>query len=219
MDFHFDLIMNIKWMKSDKSEYIDVHSEILPYSKVLQFFKTVEAEYDVLKYCNGFNEGGRFIFQIYNVEFVTELANIVNTILHKSSKEKPFLEIMSGDGKLAEFLGPLLERPLITTDSRRDAYDIAYPKGVIQCEAIDAVIKFNPSLVLLSWEPRLSSTSREIADMGVPLIWIGDPSHCGVGSGLMNVRRSRVGSQYALGRHDNFGSDKFHTDIYLFNCT
>jgi hypothetical protein len=209
--------MDNKWMKSDKSEYIDVHSELLSYSKVIRFFETIEVEFDVLKYCNGANAGGRYIFQILSQEFVEEVAQTINRVIEALGANSLLLEVMGGDGRLFELLKPRIKCNLVVTDSRRNAHDIAYPKWVIQAEALEAVREYSPGLVLMSWEPLLSSTGIEIAEMGIPLIWIGDPRHCGVDSGLMELEYKKVGSRYALGRRDRFEAKEFGTDIYLFN--
>ena len=217
MNIRFVSNMDTGWMKSDKTLYIDVHHKLLPFSQVLDLFRRIDAEFDVLKYCNGFNAGGRFIFQILSQEFIEELAGIINNSIEDSRGKGPILEIMGGDGKLSEFLRPRVHGELIATDSKRDAHDIAYPKWVIKEDAMDAVRRFTPAIALMSWEPLLSSVGYDIVEMGLPLIWIGDPEYCAAESGLLRMHHERTRSRYALGRRDDFSSDEFRTDIYLFN--
>lgn len=211
--------MPLEWTRDRNSEFIDVHKELLPYSKVRTLLRTVHDEFDVLKYCNGANSGGRFIFQILCKEFVEQLTDIINQAIGTSEETGILLEVMGGDGKLSEFLKPKVHWKIVVTDSKRDAHDIAYPKWIIKEDAMDAVRKYTPSIVIISWEPLLSSVGFEIVEMGVPLIWIGDPKYCGVDSGLLKVTHERVRSKYALGRRDDFGIGDYGTDIYLFNWT
>ncbi|MFX0107192.1 MAG: hypothetical protein ACFE7R_02820 [Candidatus Hodarchaeota archaeon] len=209
--------MGTGWTRASSEEYIDIHKELLSYRVVLSFFELIEREFDVQRYCNGANAGGRYVFQIFNREFVVQLARVINNTLEVNPQNGPILEVMCGDGKLTEFLSPLIERRIITTDSKRDARDIAYPKWVETMDAHDAVNKYSPSIVLLSWEPMLSSIGLEIAELGIPLIWIGDPARCGVKSGILDHVHIPLKSPYALGRHDKFISRDFRTGAFLFN--
>lgn len=209
--------MGNSWTQSPSSEYIDVHEKLLPYQRVLEFFEKVEAEYDVLQYCNGANERGRWIFQIYSNEFVNELADVLNNLQSVCNPHGTILEVMSGDGKLTEFLKPLVESKVIATDARKGSYGIAYPKWVENLDAIEAVSTYRPDVVVMAWEPFYSSVGLEIAETGSPLIWIGDRRHSAIYSGLFEKNHIRVNSKYALGRHDSFSARNFETDVYLFN--
>jgi hypothetical protein len=106
---------------------------------------------------------------------------------------------------------------IIATDSRDYWYDIAYPDWVLQYDAMDALVKFNPSLVILSWEPLYSDVGYKIAKEGYPLLWIGDPERCAPSSGVLDETHVKMDSDYAIGRHDSIINNVFNTDVYLFN--
>jgi len=204
-------------MRAKTSQYIDIHGELYPYDKVLSFFETVESEFDVLRYCSGANAAARWIFQVYNREFIQELADLINEALAILGDSKPVLEVMGGDGRLSEFLKAQVGSEIICTDSRQGGYDIAYPKWVLQLSALESVERFHPSLVIISWEPFFSTAGQNIVDMGVPTVWIGDREHCAVHSEMFSSPHIRMNSEFALGRKDSFISGEFKTDIYLFN--
>ncbi|MFW9794851.1 MAG: hypothetical protein ACFFEE_11140, partial [Candidatus Thorarchaeota archaeon] len=145
-----------------QGEYLDIHNKLLPYAVVHLFFQGLEKKGDVKSYCNGANVAGRWIFQIFNREFVEELAQILNRALGRRKKKPPVLEVMSGDGRLTEFLQPLIKRQCIATDSKDGRYNIEYPKWVEKLDAIEAVDKYSPSFVIMCWEPYLSLTGIEI---------------------------------------------------------
>ncbi|MFX1264185.1 MAG: hypothetical protein ACFFH0_02310 [Promethearchaeota archaeon] len=183
----------------------------------MSFFETVEEEFDVMKYCSGANATGRWIFQIYSREFIQQLADAINEALTTLGNSKPLLEIMGGDGKLSEFLEAKVSSEIICTDSRQGGYDIAYPKWVLQMSALDSLEQFDPSVVIMSWEPFYSTVGGEIAESGLPIVWIGDRNHCAVHSEMFNKPHIKMNSEFALGRKDSFSRREFNTDIYLFN--
>lgn len=205
------------WTRAESSEYIDIHEELLPFELILEFFEQVESEDDVLRYCNGANEGGRWIFQIYSIEFMDQVADLLNEFYIGRNQAGTVLEVMSGDGKLSEFLRPRIRSEIISTDGRIGNYGIAYPKWVENLDAFEALREYEPDIVILSWEPFYSSVGLEIVETGVPTIWIGDRRHSAVHSDLFERSHVRVRSRYALGRHDSFSNHQFETDIYLFN--
>ncbi|MFW9966821.1 MAG: hypothetical protein ACFFEA_06665 [Candidatus Thorarchaeota archaeon] len=209
--------MSDSWTRASSSEYIDIHSELLPYQRVLDFFEKVESEFDVLKYCSGANDGGRWIFQIYSIEFVNELADLLNSYLKSRSPNGTILEVMSGDGRLSEFLKDFTKTNIISTDARIGNYGIAYPKWVENLDAIEALRAYKPNVVILAWEPFYSSVGLDIVETGTPTIWIGDRRHSAVNSSLFDKNYIRKNSRYALGRHDSFAARQFETDVYLFN--
>ncbi|MHA1933942.1 MAG: hypothetical protein ACW97A_01555, partial [Candidatus Thorarchaeota archaeon] len=149
---------------------------------------------------------------------VAEIATAINGILKHSENSGPVLEVMSGDGKLVEFLRPLIQRNIEATDSRTGHYSFAYPKWVHDMEAVEAVRTFTPSLILISWEPYWSSIGSEIVDTGIPTIWIGDKSKSAVNSVLFDNFNVRLNSTYALGRHDSVVETQYNTDAFFFNC-
>jgi hypothetical protein len=209
--------MGNSWTRVSSSEYIDIHKELFQYQRVLEFFEEVESDFDLMKYCSGANESGRWIFQIYSMEFLNEIAVLINGIESVQKSHGIVLEAMSGDGKLAEFLRPLINREIIATDARVGDYGIAYPKWVKNMDAIEALATYKPEVVVLSWEPFYSSIGLEIVETGTPTVWIGDRRHSAVHSGLFDRDHVRVNSRYALGRRDSIASRKFETDVYLFN--
>jgi hypothetical protein len=209
--------MGESWTRSSRSEYSDIHEKLFPYQRVLEFFEEVESDYEVLKYCSGANERGRWIFQIYSIEFVNEIADILNGFQIAGNPDGIILEVMSGDGKLTEFLKPLVGAEIIATDARIGNYGIAYPKWVENLNAIEALSTYNPDVVVIGWEPFYSSVGLDIVETGRPTMWIGDRRHSAVHSGLFDNDFTRVNSKYALGRRDSFAARQFETDVYLFN--
>jgi hypothetical protein len=200
-----------------QGEYIDIHSKLLPYAVVHLFFLGLERKGDVKPYCNGANAAGRWFFQIFNREFVEELAQVLDRALGRRKKKPPVLEVMSGDGRLTEFLQPMIKRRIIATDNKDGRYNIGYPKWVETFDAMEAVAKYSPSFVLICWEPYLSMTGIEIVKLGIPVVWIGNPDMCGH-SDIFGWSHIPLQSRYALSRHDFFSEKEFKTDIFFFNC-
>jgi hypothetical protein len=213
----YQATMEEDWMRTSDSDYFDIHEELYPYENVLSFFKVIEADFDVLKYCSGANAAARWIFQIYSREFIQQLAHTLNKAAATFDISSPILEVMGGDGKLSEFLKAQVSYEIICTDSRQGEYDIAYPKWVMRMSALDSVERFDPSVVIMSWEPFFSTVGNDIVDTGVPTVWIGDKDHCAVYSEVFSQPHIKMNSEYALGRKDSFKRRRFGTDIYLFN--
>jgi hypothetical protein len=202
---------------NQQSEYIDIHKKLLPYAVVHLFFRGLERKGAVKSYCNGANVSGRWIFQIFNREFIEELAQVLNRALGKRKKKPPVLEVMSGDGRLTEFLQPLIKRQCIATDSRDGRYNIGYPKWVETLDAMESVTKYRPSFVIICWEPYLSMTGIDIVNSGIPTAWIGNPEMCGH-TDIFDLPHIPMESRYALSRHDYFLAKDFKTDVFFFNC-
>ena len=202
---------------SPQGEYMDVHKTLLPYAVVSLFFRGLEKRGDVKSYCEGANAAGRWFFQIFNREFIDELAQVLNRALGRRRKNPPVLEVMSGDGRLTDFLQPLIKRRCIATDSKDGRYNIAYPKWVETLDAIDAIEKYSPSFVIMCWEPYLSMIGIEIVDLGIPTAWIGNPEKCGH-TDIFDRPHIPLQSKHALSRHDFFKEKEFKTDIFFFNC-
>ncbi|TFH09770.1 MAG: hypothetical protein E4H14_03825 [Candidatus Thorarchaeota archaeon] len=195
-------------MYTEEGEFIDIHKELLPFDQVLEFFKHVEKEGMIKEYCDGANERGRWIFQIYSREFVELLSNVIEKILKGSKHPGPVLEVMSGDGKLSEFLKPLVDRTIITTDAKTGRDNIEHPKWVEEIEAVEANSKYDPSLIIMSWEPFYSTVGVDLVEKGTPLLWIGNPESCAVSSGISEIPSVQIDSEYLLCRHDNFANRK-----------
>jgi hypothetical protein len=195
----------------------DVHQTLMPYSEVLAFFENLERSGCVKSYCNGSNATGRWIFQIYSREFITELALVINRVLQTDERSGPIIEVMSGDGRLTEFLRPLVQREIIATDAKDGRYNIAYPKWVEKLDAIDSIDKYSPSFIIMSWEPYLSMTGLEMIRKGIPMAWIGNPEMCGHPD-IFEVPYLMMKSKYLLSRHDSFIKREFKTGVFLFNC-
>ncbi len=199
----------IDWMYMSNGEFIDIHKELLPFDQVLEFFKQVEKEGEVKEYCDGASAGGRWIFQIYSKEFIELLSNVIAKILNGSKNPGPILEVMSGDGKLSEFLKPFVDRAIITTDAKTGRDNIEHPKWVEEIDATEAYLKYDPSLIIMVWEPFYSSTSVDLVEKGTPILWIGNPDSCAVGSGISELPYVQIDSEYLLCRHDNFADRKY----------
>ncbi|MGY5861002.1 MAG: hypothetical protein RTU09_01315 [Candidatus Thorarchaeota archaeon] len=205
------------WTRAFNGEFVDVHRELFPYSRALELLETVEKEFNVKEYCSGSNAAGRWIFQIFNEEFVHELAHVMNAILKETGNDGPILEVMSGDGRLSDFLTRWIERKIIATDAKSDRYNIAYPKHVERIDALKAISRYNPSLVTICWEPQWSMIGIDIVESRVPVVWIGNPDKCGHPD-IFDIPHIRRRTRYALSRHDRFAAKEFRTDIFLFNC-
>ncbi len=204
-------------LSNHQSEYMDVHKKLLPYAVVHLFFRGLEEKGEVKSYCNGANATGRWIFQIFNKEFVEELAQVINKALGRRRKNPPVLEVMSGDGRLTEFLQPLVKRRCIATDSKDGRYNIEYPKWVETLDATVAVEKYSPAFIIMCWEPYLSTVGIDIVKTKIPTAWIGDPNMCGH-TDIFEQPHIPMQSKYALSRHDYFLARNFKTDIFFFNC-
>ena len=196
-------------MYSSSREFIDIHKELLPFEQVLEFFKHIENEGEVKEYCNGANAGGRWVFQIYCTEFIELVANTVEKILAGAKHPGPVLEVMGGDGKLSEFLKPFVDRTIIITDAKTGRDNIEHPKWVEEIDAVEAHFKYDPSVVIMVWEPFYSSTSIALVETGTPILWIGNPDSCAVNSGISELPSVQIDSEYLLCRHDNF-ADRQH---------
>ena len=195
----------------------DIHANLVSYEVAHSFFEQLERNGNVKSYCNGSNAAGRWVFQIFNKEFVEELAGVLNRALGRRKKNPPVLEVMSGDGRLTEFLQPLIKRRMIATDSKDGRYNIGYPKWVEPLDAMDAIAKYSPSFVIMCWEPYLSMTGIEIVKTGIPVAWIGNPNMCGH-TDIFGYYNIPLESNFALSRHDLFMAKEFKTDVFFFNC-
>jgi hypothetical protein len=204
-------------MLDEHGIFIDIHNELRSYKEVYSFFKRVEIESDVVRYSNGSNAGGRWVYQIYSKEFISDISKIITKIINSIQKEGPILEVMSGDGKLSEFLKQSLDRDIIATDSKTSRDNIEYPKWVERLDAIDAVQNYSPSIILMSWEPFYSDTGVSIVELGIPTLWVGDPSRSAVGTALEEKKHVKMHSEFLLGRNDSFENNEFRTEIRLFN--
>lgn len=203
-------------MNLETIEYKDLHRELIPFQEILDYLSMIERNGDTRRYFKGANAGGRWFFQILSVEFVEQLAGLINNACRETDASQPVLEIMSGDGQLAKFLSPHLEREIIATDAKDGRYDIAYPKWVETMSAMEAIRHYNPVITLVSWEPFLSMTCIDIVEAGRPLVWIGQEGKCGHPD-LFDYNHIKTNSEYAIGKFDSFIAGAFHTDIYLFN--
>lgn len=197
-------------------EYRDIHNTLISYDEVLAFFEELEENADIKRYCNGSNESGRWIFQIYNEEFIKEIASVIDRALKLTEDNGPILEVMSGDGKLTEFLQPFTKQQIIATDAKDGRYNIAYPKWVETMDALESIEKFKPSFIIMSWEPYLSMTGIEVIEKDIPTAWIGNPKMCGHPE-IFDRPHIAMKSKYTLSRHDSFINQDFKSDIFLFN--
>lgn len=205
------------WMVS-RGEFVDPHGSLRPFSEILRLLTAVEQERGLKEYFEGYNAGGRCIFQVFSTEFVQELADAINSSLKQTQQRGPVLEVMSGDGVLTDFLKPLVGRDIIATDAKSPRYKISYTKSVERIEALEATQKYRPAFVFMSWEPYLSMDAVEIAKTATPMAWIGERPMCGHPD-LFEIEHVRLHSRYAIGRHDSPLNGRFSTDVYLFNCS
>jgi hypothetical protein len=194
----------------------DIHSHLYDFETVLNHFMLLESEGRVKEYCNGHNDGGRWIFQILNTEFVDSLARLINAEVKHNRRTGPVLEVMAGDGRLTEFLRPRVNREVVATDAKDGRYNIAYPKWVEQLDAMQSIHRFTPSFVVVSWEPYLSMAGLELVETRLPIAWIGNPEMCGHPD-LQEKSPKRLEIPYALSRHDSFLEGVFRSQVLLFN--
>ncbi len=204
-------------MISDHGHYIDIHDELRPYARVISFLHRLEEEFSIKEYCNGANEGGRWIYQIYSIEFIQDLSRIINSVSATLTEPRMMLEVMAGDGLLSRYLGPDIALPLIPIDNKSSRDEIEFPKTMECIDALEAVRKYNPSLVLMSWEPFYSDVAEQIIETGVPVIWIGDPSSCAVSSRVHEIDYLHEPSDFLLGRHDSVLRRDFRTEMRVYN--
>jgi len=206
-------------MITSQGVFIDIHSELFPYTQVVKFFTRVEKEFDRKKYCNGANLGGRWIYQIYSKEFIRDLAELIQEMLVSCKGQGPILEVMAGDGLLSKYIEPFISKQLIATDAKTSRDMIQFPKSVEKIDALEAIQKYNPILIIMSWEPYFSDISQNVVNTGIPTIWIGDPNACAVSSSIHEVECENHSSPYLLGRNDDFTESEFRTVVKLFNVS
>ena len=204
-------------MINDNGVFIDIHEKLRPYEQVISFLSRVEEEFSIKKYCNGANEGGRWIYQIYSIEFIRDLSVLMESVLVKVHSKGTVLEVMAGDGMLSHYLSCMGSVNPIPSDNKSSRDDIAFSKDMETVDAIEAVRKYTPALVLLSWEPYYSDISLSLVESGIPVIWIGNPDACAVSSHIHDIDYVRHESSYLLGRHDCIETNDFKTQIRVYN--
>jgi len=106
-------------------------------------------------------------------------------------------------------LKPFVDRTIITTDAKTGRDNIEHPKWVEEIDAVEAHSKYQPSMVIMVWEPFYSTTSVVLVERGTPILWIGNQDSCAVGSGISELPSVQIDSEYLLCRHDNF-TDRKH---------
>jgi len=193
---------------------IDIHEKLMSYSELYDWFCTAEREndYGVFSYFNGINDN-RTIFQLYHDSFIDKIAEQIKDI-----KPTTTIEIMAGDGKLSEFLNERHNLNIIPTDNK-SWEAIKYPESVIELDALDAINKYEPDLIIVCWEPYESTLCADIVKMNIPMIWIGE----GQGGCCGDERLFKRDNVYALDykcclcRTDSVKYNSYHSNIYLFN--
>lgn len=93
------------------------------------------------------------IYCFYSKQLVKTLATIIGS--------KSCLEIAAGDGTLTRFLKDQ-GTSIIATDNRAWKFSIHYPDTVIDCDAEEALQKYNPEIVLCSWPPKNNDFEHHI---------------------------------------------------------
>lgn len=206
----------------------DIHEKLLDYNEVLDFLIKLEEcnHFETFAYCSG-RYTGRPIYQIYNRQFIEDLTRALKDI-----PDEPILEIMAGDGKLGEFLMSVSGRKIILTDNKswskeNGGIGIPYPAFIIEMEAMEAVEKFKPALVILFWEPCGSKIGYSIMEKGIPMIWVGEGQGGACGCDELFYTRSHItlkNDPFCIARTDyGFKPEapaywrSRHTEIHLFN--
>jgi hypothetical protein len=191
----------------------DIHEKLLPYSDIYNWFSNAEKsrELNLFQYFRGEN-GNRTIYQLYHESFIDLLAEQI-----KNLNPSKIVEVMAGDGKLSEFLNGRHNLNIIPTDNK--SWKIKYPDNVIKLDALEAVNKYKPDLVIVCWEPYESTICSDIADSSIPMIWIGEGygGCCGAEKLFENKRIYMLNSNCCICRTDSIKLDLFHSSIYLFN--
>lgn len=85
------------------------------------------------------------IYCFYSKKLVQSLATMIGS--------KSCLEIAAGDGTLTRFIKDQGTQ-IIATDNRAWRFSINYPDTVIDCDAEEALRKYNPEIVICSWPPK-----------------------------------------------------------------
>jgi len=83
------------------------------------------------------------------------------------------LEVCAGRGLLAQHMLTVCPE-IIWTATDRDPVDKGPGSPVIQMDAIEAVKLYRPDVVFASWIPYESTLDRELAQLGVPCIFVGE---------------------------------------------
>lgn len=115
------------------------------------------------------------IFEFFTQEYIKELAKILN-----KKKYKNIIEIGAGNGKLSYFLNKLVKNKIIATDSGEWCLNgSTFPVEMLGFE--DALKKYKPDFVIISWIPRNFNIVDYIekCDSIKGYLIIGVPEHCG----------------------------------------
>lgn len=114
------------------------------------------------------------VFQIWNVEYVRELARTIKTL----KAESPFIEVCAGDGTLSEQLKVEGVNITATDDKSWSKYrEFNYGRNVFNLEAIASIKRYKPELVIASWIPYGNTLDYKILKTGVKhFIVIGETS-------------------------------------------
>ena len=140
--------------------------ELLPYSEVI--IRVTEVEKDTYFIMKNYKKmemlitgpfdlfdwaNRHMVYQIPNVEFVQGLANKIRDI-----DAKTILEVGAGRGIISKYVGNVLNKKIILTDSygwwkyygRTKNIELA---DVLKRTYIDAIEEFEPDLIIASWIP------------------------------------------------------------------
>ncbi len=152
-----------KWEKGDRNTKIDIRHFIESYYGgdlraedvrviILNESTLPLGGIDLLTHRHG-------IFQFWNKEYAKELATHI-----KRHQMEPVLEIAAGDGVLSMMLR---ERgvDIVATDikgRKREAFRIVERAPVETAEAFEAIRKYRPKTVIISWIPASSDLDRKL---------------------------------------------------------
>jgi hypothetical protein len=153
------------------------------------------------------------IFQFYSKEFIKTLAESI-----KKLDGKTIIEIGAGDGLLSYFLQQ--EGINITPTDDHSRNDIKHPERVKKLSHKEALEKYNPEVVVISWEELNYDYSVEVLNHPSVkyLVWIGERGGCTGSDKMWNYENEYLENPYCLARTDNgaFGGHMMrHTGVYL----
>lgn len=114
------------------------------------------------------------IYCFYSREFVGALAKLIG--------RRKVIEVGAGDGTLSRFLAQC-GVAVTATDDYSWSHQIRYPADVLRCDAVTAVARYAPEVVVCSWPPAGNPFERHIFQASSVRLYIMIGSRYQVASG------------------------------------
>jgi hypothetical protein len=128
--------------------------------------------------------GRKGIYCFYSKELLTELAALI--------ADRPCLEIAAGDGTLSRLLTAQGVEITATDDYSWD-HSVSYSTDVERLDAVKALRRYQPAVVLCSWPPAGNSFEREVFRTASVKLYIVIGSKHEMASGDWNAYRKQRG--------------------------